>query len=279
MNLIIQSEVILRFEKNRIQDKRIVFGKMHYLIFIVLILMILIVPGRSQEISVGDINKAYDEMDYHRVLQLSGLAIGKFEVYKTNELIRIYQIQAFSYFHLGDTSASRRAFDSMLSLDDDIELDPVTVSPKIIDFYNLVKSEYQEYDEPEPIYETRYIQLEDPRPAAGWRSLVLPGWGQIYKDEQTKGYILLSGFAVNTTALIISIINERKTKDIYLSATHPDEIKQTYDDYNTWHHRRQILTYSQILIWSYAVADAIWKPLNSTSVSFSSDKISVYYNF
>jgi hypothetical protein len=245
----------------------------------VLILMILIVPARSQEISVGEIANSYDGMEYSQAIQLSSQAIEKYDVYKTDELIRIYQLQALSYFHLGDTSASRGAFASMLSLNNDIELDPVKVSPKIIEFYNRVKSEYQKSEESDAVVETRYIQLEDPRPAAGWRSLVLPGWGQIYKDEQTKGYIILSGFALNTTALIISIINESKTKDTYLSATHPDEIKTTYGDYNTWHHRRQILTYSQILIWSYAVADAIWKPLNSTSISFSPDKISLHYVF
>jgi hypothetical protein len=244
-----------------------------------LILMVLIAPGRAQEISVGAIARTYDAMEYSQTIELSNRAIEKYDVYKTDELIRIYQIQALSYFHMGDTSASRGAFVSMLSLDPEINLDPVTISPKIINFYHRVRSDYQENKESEAIVETRYIQLEDPRPAAGWRSLVLPGWGQIYKDEQTKGYIILSGFALNTTALIISILNENKTKDIYLSATHPDEIMTTYDDYNIWHHRRQILTYSQILIWSYAVADAIWKPLNSTSISFSQDKISLNYVF
>jgi hypothetical protein len=239
----------------------------------------MILPARSQEISVGEIANSYDQMDYSQAIQLSSQAIQAYQGYKTDELIRIYQLRALSYFHLGDTSASRGAFDSMLSLNKDIELDPVRVSPKIIGFYNRVKSEYQDFGESAPTIKTRYIQLEDPRPAAGWRSLALPGWGQIYKDEQAKGYIILSAFALNTTALIVSIINEKETKDIYLSATHPDEIMTTYDDYNTWHHRRQILTYSQILIWSYAVADAIWKPLNSSGVSFSPTQISFHYKF
>ena len=130
--------------------------------------MILIVPAWSQEISVGEIANSYDKMEYNQAIQLSSQAIEKYDVYKTDELIKIYQFQALSYFHLGDTSASRAAFGSMLSLNNDIELDPVTVSPKIIDFYNRVKSEYQISEESDAVVETRYIQLEDPRPAAGW---------------------------------------------------------------------------------------------------------------
>jgi tetratricopeptide (TPR) repeat protein len=242
-------------------------------------LVLLVFSVQAQELSVNAIIDSYNDMNYDQTIHLSNLAIQEYGSYKPEELISIYQYRALSYFHLGDIDASRTAFISMLSLNPDIELDPVNISPKIIDFYDQLKNEYQGEGTGKSIAETRYIQLEDPRPSAAWRSLVLPGWGQIYKGEQTKGYIIFSAFVLNSTALIISIVNENTKKDIYLSATHPDDITTTYDEYNKWHRMRQYLTYSQIIIWSYAVADAIWKPLPSTHLSFSPGMISVYYRF
>lgn len=37
-----------------------------------------------------------------------------------------------------------------------------------------------------------------------WRSAIVPGWGQIYKEQKSKGIFLLSGFGVLATGTIVS---------------------------------------------------------------------------
>jgi hypothetical protein len=229
--------------------------------------------------SISDIASAFQNLDYKRTLNLTDAATERFNDYNADELVLIYQYRALSFYYIGQEDDAKNAFTSLLSIRPDHQLDPVMVSPKIIQFFENLKIQIPEELPDKTRIQTRYVQLHDPRPGAGWRSLVLPGWGQIYKRQETKGYIILSAFTLNAAALITSIVKENEAHNTYRSAMHPDDINRTYDEYNKWHRTRQYLTYSQVIIWAYAVGDAIWHPLPATSLTVTPQTIHISYQF
>lgn len=114
-----------------------------------------------------------------------------------------------------------------------IEGEPVTVTAKIID----------EYYEPGPYMGNYYFlvavgnpkassvnfdrtQITDKYGASGlWRSAICPGWGQMYKGSQTKGFVILGA----EVAAIGGIVAFESMRSSYVSkAKHQPSYMQQY---------------------------------------------------
>lgn len=114
-----------------------------------------------------------------------------------------------------------------------VEGDPVTVTAKIID----------EYYEPGPYLGNYYflvavgnpksssvnfdrVQITDKYGASGlWRSAICPGWGQIYKGSQAKGFAILGA----EVAAIGGIVAFESMRSSYVSkARHQPSYMQQY---------------------------------------------------
>jgi len=230
---------------------------------LILIILIISVVGQENRISVNQIEESYDNINFERAISLSSQALENDESYSAAELVDIYKFRGFAFFHIGNEIEARSSFLTALSISPNLELNEITVSPKIIDFINNLKDQNQELVKNDNVsIEKQYILLDDPRPDSAIRSLVLPGWGQYYKGEQNKAYMVFSTFAVNSAALIVSLIKEKSTHDDYLKARETKEIQSKYNTYNNWYKTRQILTYTEILVWTYAFADVLWFPAN-----------------
>jgi hypothetical protein len=94
------------------------------------------------------------------------------------------------------------------------------------------------------------------RPAAAWRSALLPGWGQFYKSQKTKGIILGGAFWGSLTTAIIAASREEDAKQNYVDAVEPAEITAAYSTYNNWYKIRRILTITTAALWIITVGDA-----------------------
>ncbi len=228
--------------------------------------------------SVTQIREAFNNLNFKRVVELSGRAVDAYADYPTEQLVLVYQYRAMAFYNLGSEMEAAGSFKAALSLQPELVLDPVTVSPKIRKFFDEIKAGYRtENVSPLQPVETRYIQLEDLRPQAVWRSMILPGWGQHYKGQEVKGYIIFSGFLVNTIGLITAVIYEKSSRDAYLDATLPDEIESRFQEYERWNNVRRVLTGTGVAIWLYAFGDALWSVTptgTDVSVTVSPGKIS-----
>lgn len=240
--------------------------------------------GQDSVTSLAQIITSFERLNYKETLDLTSRALDNYQAYTPEELVTIHKYRAFASYYLGDEQQSELSFKSALSINPQLELDPVVISPKIINFFNQIAESFPI----EPMYpetvETRYIQLSDLRPAAAWRSLILPGWGQLYKGEKTKGYIVFSAFVLNAAGLITAIINEQNAREDYLAQTNPQAINSTYNSYDNWFQARQILTYSQLVIWAYAFGDALWSMPSSdfafpARISVNGDGFTLSFHF
>jgi hypothetical protein len=220
---------------------------------------------------ISQIKFLYDELRFEEAIKFGHYVLKEEDISSPQHLGYIHQYMAYSFFNLGNSDSTRVHFLSLLSVNPDIELNPVDTSPKIIDFFNQTKTNFQQInDNPNIISYPSYVFIEDKRPDAAWRSAILPGWGQYYKGQNTRAYIFGGAFLTSAVILGVSIVNENKYKDKYLNSFEPEEIQNNYDSYNNWSKMRQVSTYTTIGIWLISFADAIWSDYPKMELDVSS---------
>jgi hypothetical protein len=220
---------------------------------------------------ISEIKYLYDGFRFEEAIILGESHLKNPDQLSQKKLGYIHQYLAFAYFTIGESDSARLHFLSLLSISPSIELDPLETSPKIIDFFQQTKNDFEKMNDQKLVLSyPQYIFIEDKRPGAAWRSAILPGWGQFYKDQPTRGYIFGGAFFTSLTILGISAIYEKKYKDDYLNSTDPQEIQSKYDQYNKWSKVRQVATYSTIGIWLLSFADALWSDYPKMEISISS---------
>ncbi len=202
--------------------------------------------------------QAFEQLDYQTAKTLAEQILKSWQNYNINELVEIHKISGVIYFSSGNLNDAKSQFEQALSLNTKAELDSVLISPKIISFYNKVKSEFT-FTESQPS-DIRYVLVVDKRPSATVRSFFLPGWGQIYKGHKKKGYFLAAatGFSLITWGTLYTL--QENAHDAYLDATLPSVIEDKYDRYNQLYKAQQISAIVAGFFWFYSVTDALLCP-------------------
>jgi hypothetical protein len=185
---------------------------------------------------------------------------------------------ALSFYNIGKLDSARSHFLTLLSIQPDFELDPINVSPKIISFFEQIKKEVKSSQTENAIEYTKYVFLEDPRPAATFRSALIPGWGQMYKSQKKRGYIIGGAFIASLIATGASIYFEKDAHNKYLDSTTPNSIEENYNLYNGWFKKRKLFTITTISIWVVAVLDALWAPYPQATLSVDKHNVSLSIN-
>ncbi|MCH7755947.1 tetratricopeptide repeat protein, partial [candidate division KSB1 bacterium] len=133
-----------------------------------------------------EIQKAYNELNYTEAEIKARSALENYQDFTSSQLTEVHKTLALIYYSQNKPTESRRQFEVALSLNPELKLDPLFVSPKILEFYDLIKAEWQlsKQQNNDIQNEIRYVLVNDPRPSAALRSMILPGWGQVYKSEK-----------------------------------------------------------------------------------------------
>jgi len=238
-------------------------------IYVLLGLQTLAVAGNASE-QAFKVHQLYEALQFEKAVALSRSLLKSDYSFTREELITIHQYAGYAFFNLGRADSARSHFLSLLSIKPDYRLDPVNTSPKIIRFFNTIKKDFlqQRLNASGAAY-VKYVFIEDPRPGAGWRSAVLPGWGQYYKKQPLRGKIYAAGFASAAVSALTALVLEKHYHDRYLGSTVPAAIKDNYDAYNFWYKTRRLSLYLSAAVWSVSVADALWLPYDSTKWTVS----------
>ncbi|MCB4792310.1 MAG: DUF5683 domain-containing protein [Elusimicrobia bacterium] len=106
------------------------------------------------------------------------------------------------------------------------------------------------------------IDISKKTPAnAGIRSMFFPGWGQVYNNQKTKGYIIC-GLALATFAYSSMLYVE--ADDVYTDyAKKGIKNDPLYSDYETKFNQAKNVSYFGIGIWVYSIIDALANGGNS----------------
>ncbi len=214
-------------------------------------------PGADPATMLARVESAYENLEYDEAEGLAKNALSRFEVFTPDQLIRLHTTLALILYSKGEGIEATEQFHSVLTLNPGFQLDPLLVSPVTLAFFEEAKAAFVRETLDKPAETVRYIQINDLRPAATWRSGVLPGWGQRYKGQGTKGWLLTGLWAASLGGTVAAHIQRQDARDAYLTETDPAAVGERFDTYNTWHKARGGLLIGAAAIWTFAAVDAL----------------------
>lgn len=219
---------------------------------------------------VFSIEQAYENLNYEEAEALAREALDSFVAFSPSQLVRIHRTLALVLFVNGEELESAEQFRAALTINPDLELDPVLVSPITLEFFAAVKGAFEnEQTTGTELGGIRYVLVEDPRLGALVRSALLPGAGQRYKGQNTKGWVLTGLWAASVGGTILAHLQRSDAERAYLEETNPDLVAERFETYDTWHNVRGGLVIGALAIWVYAAADAITVDTREADQGFS----------
>lgn len=230
---------------------------------VVLLLVLCAAPGLAHAQTsdpvglLGAMEDAYQRLDYATAERLAREALATPELLSADQIVRVHTTLGLLFHARGEPLEARQHFAAALSLDPGLTLDPVLVSPKTLSFFETVRDQVADSADAAAGPTVRYVRVRDRRPAATLRSLAVPGWGQLYKGERAKGWVLAGAWGAFATGTLAAHIVRSEARQDYLDATTPLEIAERYDTYNAWHRARGALMIGAAAVWAYAAFDAL----------------------
>ncbi len=208
---------------------------------------------------IVEIQEAYEQLNYQEADIKARAALHDYQSFSPAQLTEIHKILGLIGFSSGATDQARQQFELALAITPDLQLDPLYVSPKILEFFESIKTERlsREQDIGASDQQIRYVVVEDPRPGAAMRSMVLPGWGQLYKKEKRKGLVLTGLWTAGLIGTAVAHFARNNAEDTYLAETDPARVDARFDDFNRLHKIRNNLALFSAGVWLFSYLDAI----------------------
>lgn len=206
---------------------------------------------------------AYQQLEYGRADSLARSVLAAYADYTPAQLAEVHTVLGLMAYADGAEGEARRQFEAALSLDPGLELDPLLVSPKILAFVDDVRAQQaQRPSRPAGDAEAaRYVVQPDPRPPAAMRSMLVPGWGQLYKGESRKGWALVGAWGVAAGGAVTAHVLRGRAEEAYLDEDDPARVADRYDRFNTWHRVRNNAALAAAGVWLVAYVDALVRPV------------------
>ncbi len=247
-----------------------------YPLLIIYLTLLLAAVGYGQRPSIDllEVKFLYDKVEFEQAIEVGQKLLQGRSSHSKEELAFLHRYLGLSWFNIGETDSSRYHFLTLLSLAPDTELDPVETSPKILDFFATCREAYVELQGSDQTVAQQYVFVNDSRPAAAWRSAILPGWGQFHKRQSKRGYVIGGAFWGTLAAGGIALVAERRARDDYLAADGPaTEFEDSYNRYNTLFKTRRNLFLAAAILWAVNVGDALWSDYPQPRVTADQDAV------
>ena len=184
--------------------------------------------------------------------------------------VEAYKYLAFSYVAFGQQEKAKEQFRKVLMLDPAHELDPATVSPKIIKVFEEAKAEMPAVMPEEPIVTepSEPEQVTPAAPSSGFPYCCIPGWGQMRRGDSGKGMrLMVAGGTTFFVSLVALGIRDAKHQEyVDLETFNADELNEAYDAYKLWHNISAVSLTAFLAVYAYNIYDVLTaKPAGTSS--------------
>ncbi len=200
--------------------------------------------------------------EYDSVITMSEQLLQDKARLAASNLVEIYRMKAIAHYSLLEMNAALNSFVEILKIDPNYSLDPVQTSPKIIKFFNEIKSNFQnKASSAEKIQPARIDTVKlvmDTSTAYRntlTRSMLLPGWGHLYLQQKKKGWILSTLGVATFASAIYYIFDSRDKQKAYLNEIDLSKMDKKYNAYNRSYKTRNILISAYAIVWLYSQID------------------------
>lgn len=239
--------------------------------------------------SLALMRKKFDQFKYGDVISIANKLLLKKAPLSREAILNIYRLKGISHYSLSEDDAAKKSFIEILRTDTSYTLDSNKVSPKIISFFKQVKANYiQQQKDIEArtvvridtvfIPKVEYdMEHEHRLKNAIARSLIIPGFGQLYLDVNFKSVLLTTLGTASLAASIYYFIQTEKKEKAYLIETDPKMIESSYAEYNDAYRYRNISLISFGVVWLYSQLDLLFfsdnnsehNMINSSSLNYN----------
>ena len=255
-----------------------------YPVFLMLFIFTTFITAQQNVNPIDTLVRLFESFQYPKVIAACDSLLKNNLTFTEKQLIEIYRVKGISEFSLLEEENAKKSFIAILNLDSEFELDSSSTSPKIIYFFNNVKSKYiddlnrqKELQTKQGTFYTsrvaKNIAVKENLKKAMLRSIVLPGMGHIFIGEKTKGLILTSLSAVSFCSMIYLIFNTNKRQNDYQSETDPNLMVERYNDYNNSYKFRNASIITFAVIWLYSQVDILFFTDFENETDLSSQKL------
>ncbi len=221
--------------------------------------------------SLVQVQRAYEALKFEEAERLGRLALEHGEEYSAGELVQLHLIMGYLGYLHQQPEVARNNFESALSLQPDLTLDSLLVSPKIVRMFEQVKNEYRVgLSSGKPAI--KYVMIKDQRLGALRRSLLLPGWGQRHLRQHTRGALYTTGFLLAVGAGLAFQVAQSQAHRSYLDASTPSQITRRYDIYNQRYRVRNAAFIAAGSIWAINLLEVLLVTPSSPPGAVSSSK-------
>ncbi|HHJ52583.1 MAG TPA: hypothetical protein ENJ89_05270 [Caldithrix abyssi] len=198
-------------------------------------------PAQAQKLeqSIQSLENDFKSFKYDQVLTKGRFLLG--DPYASHQdSLRIFQLMLSSAYALNDTTQARQIIEEILHTDQSFKLDPKNTSPKIIEFFEVVKQQYMQKpsQESKPIVRTI---VQPVKTSYLFASLIFPGAGHLLAGEKKKGYLYSTATGVALAAIAYAWHQTAQREKVYLSARPGANFQSLYDQYNSAYRIRNIL--------------------------------------
>lgn len=240
------------------------------LIWVLLLLVFSALPAAAQPLSAETekLNTLFQEFRYQEVIRQGEEMLDQNPNLPVLEKCEILRLLALSYYVRQDMQGALKNFSEILKLDSNYRLDPIENSPKILAFFEEIHHQFHEsgqaltQQKDDSLMVASTVVLTDSLEKAAFRrmalSFVLPGSGQIWRGEKTKGWLMLGGNFALLGASIYFAAETNRLNDQYLQATDRDEISAAYDEYNQAYQKRNLALAGFVVLWLYTQIDFLF---------------------
>jgi hypothetical protein len=246
----------LNLTLNRIQLKLVMIRFNRFLIYLGIIGCFLTGFGVGQ--TLESVETAFRDFEYEKVIELADQLLTNEDSLTQQTIIALLRMKAIAHFSLDEEVESEKSFLRILDLDQNFNLSARETSPKIIDFFEKIKSSYEPKLEPvsSEVKTEPDSTVQCFRQALG-RSLIFPGWGHYYLKQNRKALILGIPAGISLATGVYYILLTAKREKDYLNATRTPALNEKYDTYNSAYKTRNILLLTYAVIWVYGQFDLL----------------------
>ncbi|NOY61225.1 MAG: hypothetical protein GXO75_20125 [Calditrichaeota bacterium] len=201
---------------------------------------------------------------YDSVVTMADKMLADKRSFSESELLEIYRMKAIAHYSLLEMNAALNSFVEILKIDPEYSLDPVRTSPKIVKFFNEIKSNIQQKASPpetiQPVKTDTVKLIMDTGSVYRntlARSMLLPGWGHLYLQNHKKGWLLSVLSTATLASAIYYIFDSRDKQKAYLNEIDPSMMDKKYNSYNRSYKTRNIFISAYAVLWLYSQTDIL----------------------
>lgn len=213
------------------------------------------VYAQNSPVTPGQIRQAYQQFEYERTVSLGERYLENHPRIDKTTLLQVLQYTTFAQVALGRDEDAQRTIRSILVTDPTFEPDEKLASPKVERMFADLRSELTS-SETTPEIQPSHLILQDVKTGAALRSIIFPGAGQRYLD-QNRGFLYVGVAGVSLGIFLYSAFRLPSARKAYLKASDPKQIESKYDEYNRWYHYRNNSLIAYASSWSLSVIDVL----------------------